>query len=153
MDPPSIIPARRCCHPLHCVCAARFCSQPVSLRSGARGRRQDRQKRQHAPHTAMTHVCGAQTMHNRPGLKTASKRSGLDPSNFLVVVIAGCAVAEPPPSRNTRAPVSPPPTVWLASILRPLFACKYCRVRGYVLGDGWVQAVLSSGSIVPQLLS
>merc|ERR1712216_937358 len=28
------------------------------------------------------------TMHNRPGLKTASKRSGLDPSNFLVVVIA-----------------------------------------------------------------
>ena len=26
-------------------------------------------------------------------------------------------------------------------------------VRGYVLGDGWVQAVLSGGSIVPQLLS
>lgn len=34
-------------------------------------------------------TCCSQTMHNKPGLKTASKKSSLDPSNFLVVVIAG----------------------------------------------------------------
>ncbi len=30
-------------------------------------------------------------LHNKPGLKTASKKSSLDPSNFLVVLIAGVA--------------------------------------------------------------
>jgi hypothetical protein len=44
-------------------------------------------------------------MHNKPGLKTASKKSSLDPSNFLVVVIAGLAL----------------PLLLLSSIINPVF--------------------------------
>jgi hypothetical protein len=37
------------------------------------------------------HAPKQQVLHNKPGLKTASKKSSLDPSNFLVVLIAGQA--------------------------------------------------------------
>jgi hypothetical protein len=63
-----------------------------------------------------------QMLHNKAGLKTASKSSSLDPSNLLVVVIAGRA----PPPFPTRFPCKPPLQLLLLLLLLllPVDCCR-----------------------------